>query len=110
MQNGGSQSPFPTVFDAWANPNHKRIWTPDIRQLTADAFTFHGAGTDTTAQTLTVATWHLVNNKECHERLRKELRDAIPESESDKLVSTNVLENLPYLVSHGPPVIQCDSS
>ncbi|KIX99180.1 uncharacterized protein Z520_04756 [Fonsecaea multimorphosa CBS 102226] len=97
MQEGGSGSSFPTVFDAWAKPSEKRSWTPTLKQLTADAFTFHGAGTDTTAHTLTTATWGLINNKECLEKLRVELKAAIPTPNSEQLVSSSVLENLPYL-------------
>ena len=99
MQNGGSEGSFPTVFDAWAIPNEKRTWAPDQRRLTADAFTFHGAGTDTTAHALTCATWGLINNIESYTKTRQELKEVIPEPESEKLVSTNVLENMPYLVS-----------
>ncbi|ETI24063.1 hypothetical protein G647_03432 [Cladophialophora carrionii CBS 160.54] len=97
MRNGGSVDGTPTVFDAWAKPSEKRTWTPSMRQMTADAFTFHGAGTDTTAHTLTTATWHLINNKGCLQKLRQELTEAIQEPESEQLVSTNVLETLPYL-------------
>ncbi|EXJ61096.1 hypothetical protein A1O7_05249 [Cladophialophora yegresii CBS 114405] len=97
MQNGGSEDGTPTVFDAWAKPKEKRTWTPNMRQMTADAFTFHGAGTDTTAHTLTTATWHLINNEECLQKLRAELHEAVKEPESEQLVSTNVLETLPYL-------------
>src|ERR1700742_1880282 len=105
MQHGGSGGSFPTVFDAWAKPNEKRTWTPTMKQMTADAFTFHGAGTDTTAHTLMTTTWHLINNKECFNKLREEVREVIPEPDSEQLVSVNVLENLPYLVSLPPEVI-----
>ncbi|KAJ9601988.1 hypothetical protein H2200_013547 [Cladophialophora chaetospira] len=97
MQNGGSGGSFSTVFDAWAKPSEKRSWTPSMKQMTADAFTFHGAGTDTTAHTLTTTTWHLANNKECFKKLRKEVSEVITEPDSEQLVSTNLLENLPYL-------------
>ncbi len=96
-----SSSGYPSVFQTWArNPDdEKRTFTPTLRQITADAFTFHGAGTDTTANTLTVGTWHLINEKDCLKKLQDELRGAIPEPESDPLVSWSTLENLPYLVS-----------
>jgi cytochrome P450 len=74
--------------------------------MTADAFTFHGAGTDTTAHTLTTATWHLINNKECLQKLRKEVNEAITDPENEQLVSSNVLENLPYLVSMHLPNVE----
>ncbi len=99
MQNGGSEGSFPTVFDAWAKPSEKRTWTPSMKEMTADAFTFHGAGTDTTAHALTTFAWYfMMNNKESLEKLRKELEDVIPAPDSEQLVSTNVLETLPYLV------------
>lgn len=98
MRNKGSGAAFPSVFDAWAKPGEKRTVTPSRKQLVADAFTFHAAGTDTTANTLTVGTWHLINDKEASAKLREELRGAIPTPNSDRLVSTAVLENLPYLV------------
>ncbi|EXJ65821.1 uncharacterized protein A1O5_11062 [Cladophialophora psammophila CBS 110553] len=99
LREGGSGSSFPTVFDAWAKPSEKRGFTPTLKQLTADAFTFHGAGTDTTAHALTTATWGLINNKESLEKLREELKGAIPAPHSEQLVSSSMLENLPYLVS-----------
>ena len=99
MENKGSASSFPTVFDAWAKPEKKREFTPTLRQLTADAFSFFGAGTDSTANILTVATWGLINDKEARAKLQTELRSAITDPNSEKLVSWMVLENLPYLVS-----------
>jgi hypothetical protein len=95
----GSGSSLPTVFDAFAKPDEKRKFTPDLRQLTADAFTFHGAGTDTTAHTLTMGTWHLLNDETSLGKLRHELREAIVDPNSEKLVSSSILEHLPYLVS-----------
>ncbi|OAL36555.1 hypothetical protein AYO20_04171 [Fonsecaea nubica] len=97
LQEGGSGSSFPTVFDAWAKPSEKRRFMPSLRQLTADAFTFHGAGTDTTAHALTTATWGLINNKTCIQKLHAELKGAIPVADSEQLVGSSVLENLPYL-------------
>jgi cytochrome P450 len=99
MDTKGSTSSFPTVFDTWAKQDEKRKFTPSLRQLTADAFTFHGAGTDTTAHTLTMGTWYLINDESCLAKLREELSKAISEPNSEMLVSLAVLENLPYLVS-----------
>jgi cytochrome P450 len=100
MEAKGSESSIPTVFDVWARPDEKRKFRPDLRQLTADAFTFHGAGTDTTAHTLTMGTWHLINNEDALHRLRNELHDAIADPDGKELVSSSVLERLPYLVSN----------
>jgi cytochrome P450 len=99
MKAKGSRSSFPTVFDTWAKEDEKRMFTPSLRQLTADAFTFHGAGTDTTAHTLTMGTWFLINDEACLDKLRDELSTAIPEPNSEALVSSVSLEHLPYLVS-----------
>ena len=99
MDAKGSESSIPTVFDVWAKPDEKRKFRPNLRQLTADAFTFHGAGTDTTAHALTMGTWHLINNEAALEKLRNELRNAIAHPDSKELVSSSVLERLPYLVS-----------
>jgi hypothetical protein len=101
MAEGGSGSSFPTVFDAWANPDlsEKRAFIPSMRQLTSDAATFHGAGTDTTATALMMGTWHLINNKKCLIKLRNEVKRAAVESKEVKLLSSTTLENLPYLVS-----------
>ena len=100
MDAKGSESSIPTVFDVWARPDEQRKFRPNLRQLTADAFTFHGAGTDTTAHSLTMGTWHLINNEDALRKLRNELHDAIPDPDSEKLVSSSVLERLPYLVSN----------
>ncbi|OAP62024.1 hypothetical protein AYL99_04227 [Fonsecaea erecta] len=98
MSRQGSQSKYPTVFDAWADPSFKKdSFNPTLEQLTADAFVFHGAGTDTTAHTLTLGSWHIMNNKEIVSKLRKELERVIPDPDSTQMVSTTVLEELPYL-------------
>jgi cytochrome P450 len=106
LNNGGSRGALPSVFDAWAAPSEKRNWRPSVRQITADAFTFHGAGTDTTAHTLTTATWHLMKNPAYSQRLRKELEAAIPDPQSEQMISVNVLENLPYLVRQTPGIVE----
>ena len=94
----GSFSSYPTVFDAWAVEDEKRKFRPTLRQMTADAFTFHGAGTDTTAHTLTMGTWYLLNDPVTLGNLRKELCTAIADLNSEKLISSSIIENLPYLV------------
>jgi cytochrome P450 len=56
-------------------------------------------GTDTTAHTLTMGTWYLLNNIDMVKTLRKELVDVIPDLDSAVTVSWVTLEKLPYLVS-----------
>lgn len=56
-----------------------------------------GAGTDTTSNTLTVIHFHLLDNPDIPETLRKELENAMPDKfEPAKL---GVVEKLPYLVT-----------
>ncbi|KIW37891.1 uncharacterized protein PV06_09873 [Exophiala oligosperma] len=98
MKKGGSGSGFPTVFDCWAAPNVKRTFIPRLDQLSADAFLFYGAGTDTTAYSLTCGTWGLIHNKDALTKLREELHNALGAPDpGGKLVSPSTLENLTYL-------------
>jgi cytochrome P450 len=55
-----------------------------------------GAGAETTAASLGVITFHLLDNPEILKRLREELEVALPDS--DKPVKLKELEQLPYLV------------
>lgn len=55
------------------------------------------AGTDTTAHTLTIGTWYLMKNPTMLAKLRSELRTAIPDADSNELMSAWTLEQLPYL-------------
>ena len=113
LRDGGSQSGMPTVFDSWADPSlqKKRDWQPTLRQLRADAFTFHAAGADTTAHVMTIGIWNVMVNPEIRSKLRDELVNAIPDPDGD-IISASKLENLPYLravvkeslrLGYGPP-------
>ncbi|KAJ9602769.1 hypothetical protein H2200_012549 [Cladophialophora chaetospira] len=98
LENGGSQSTFPTIFDSWADQSKRKTeWIPSIYQLTCDAFTMFAAGTDTTAHTLTIGTWYLMKNPTMLAKLRNELRTAIPNPDSNSLKPAWELEKLPYL-------------
>lgn len=55
------------------------------------------AGRETTARTLTVATFHLLANQDVTARLKNELKSVMPEPESQ--VELRILEQLPWLVS-----------
>ncbi|OJD31473.1 cytochrome p450 [Diplodia corticola] len=55
------------------------------------------AGSDTTAYTLSVGTFHILNAPEAREKLEKELREHIVDP--DQMPSLGDLENLPYLVA-----------
>jgi len=69
-------------------------------ELAGDAYLFFAAGTDTTANTLAFGTWYLLNNDEARQKLKRELKDFIPDPRSDKLKTWQELEKLPYLVRH----------
>lgn len=88
---------IPTIFDIALNPDPKKgQFTPNDEELTADARGMFTAGTHTTANALTYATWHVLKNPEIERKLVAELRHAMP----DQHVRTDwqTLETLPYLV------------
>ena len=87
-----------SVFDTTLSPKfEKGQFTPSERDLTADAFTFMSAGTETSSQTLEVAVFNVLDGPpHILERLKGELRQAIPEKRM--IVEWATLEKLPYLV------------
>jgi cytochrome P450 len=67
---------------------HSRLWQEGQVVI--------GAGADTVSITLTIIHFHLLDNVDVLEKLRKELEDAMPDRfEPAKL---GVVEKLPYLV------------
>ncbi|MCJ1396152.1 hypothetical protein MMC18_009041 [Xylographa bjoerkii] len=64
-------------------------------RLTDEAFIFITAGTETTARTLAVISFHLMDNPDVLQRLREELKTVLPKP--DSAVSSSTLENLPYM-------------
>lgn len=69
-----------------------------IDRLVDEGTTIIFAGTETTARALSVAIFHLLNNKSLLENLRSEL-NTLPPTE-DHAYTCAQLENLPYLVNH----------
>ena len=67
----------------------------ELQRLGDEAQTVLGAGLETTAWTLTVATFHILNNPQILKTLRDELQQAIP-NPSDVL-DWQHLEKLPHL-------------
>jgi cytochrome P450 len=68
---------------------HSRLWQEGLVVV--------GAGTDTTAGTLTVIHFWLLQKPEILQKLRAELEEVMPNKfDSPKLI---VVENLPYMVS-----------
>ena len=69
----------------------------DINRLTDEAFIFITAGTETTARTLSILSFHIMNNPDVLKLLREELKTVMPDPKSS--VTSSTLENLPYMVS-----------
>ena len=86
-----------TLFDEYLDkdlpPEEKETWV-----LQGAAANFVGAGTETTARTLAVTSYYLLQNPKMLEKLRGELRAVMPTRDSRP--SLPKLETLPYLVSH----------
>lgn len=68
--------------------------TPD--RLLQEAEQFIVAGSETTGNTLTVTTFHILQNPDVQYKLRQELRDANIQFDHD--INVAALQNLPYLV------------
>ncbi|OQE44489.1 hypothetical protein PENCOP_c002G01106 [Penicillium coprophilum] len=84
----------PTIFDALTNlelPESERT----LDRLEDESALLLGAGTETTARSITVAMFHLINNKEIMAKLRTELKTVLPTPRSK--ASWVDLEQLPYL-------------
>lgn len=91
----GRTTVFSELLHGDLAPEHKT----DIR-LQDEAQLIIGAGLLTTGWTLSVATFYLLSNPEVLARLRKELKEAIPDVNESDLVSGlewTELEKLPYL-------------
>lgn len=90
------------MFDSAIHPNPEKgqVVISD-ETLFSDAVTMFAAGMDTTAHTLVVATWQVLNHADVLKRLKDELRQAMPKP-TDTLDWAS-LENLPYLVRNPSP-------
>lgn len=64
-------------------------------RLTQEAMSLSGAGIETTMWTLSVATFHVLNNPSIQDRLVAELVEAMPDPAT--ILSWPQLEKLPYL-------------
>ena len=72
-----------------AEKTHARLWQEGQIVI--------GAGADTTANTLTVTHFYILDNPNVRRKLETELREALPHK--DAPVALSVVEKLPYLVS-----------
>ena len=73
---------------------------PTVEQLKDEGYSIVGAAADTTGNTLTVATYHILSNNEIYKRATEELTGAFPRGDAELDFLT--LEKLPYLVRRVP--------
>ena len=79
------------MFDAMLHPDvSKGQVTPSENDMVADGCLMIAAGTDTTANSLGLALWHISKNPKIEERLLTELRVAMPSVKDS--VTSEVLE------------------
>ena len=103
-----SSNDAPTVFDLMLNPTRpkildSRVVTPSISDQTADAFLLLLAGTDTTAHTLVVAVFNILEQPTVLARLKAELRQIMPQPGT--LPRLADLERSQFLVSRTPRLV-----
>lgn len=82
---------FEELRDSTLPPQEK-----SVERLMDEGFILIGAGGETTAQTLAVLTFHLLNNPLVLQKLQTELDTAMPDP--SRPMSWQQLEQLPYLV------------
>ncbi|ODM14270.1 hypothetical protein SI65_10325 [Aspergillus cristatus] len=83
-----------TILSTLAGPKMpQHLRTPD--RLMNEGFGLATAGTETTARSLSLATYHLLSREDVRNKLRGELTEAIPTL--DVRPTWNQLEKLPYL-------------
>ncbi|RDW75998.1 cytochrome P450-1 [Coleophoma crateriformis] len=85
-----------TVFDEILDSNLSDFEKRPER-LMEDAQNIAIAGTETTAWTLSVITFHLLRNPAILQKVKEELRDAIPDPDVPQ--SIKMMEQLPYLTA-----------
>jgi cytochrome P450 len=79
---GEVESKIPTMFDAmlWPDADKGQV-TPPKDDMVADGSLMIAAGTDTTANVLGTALWHVSQDKEVERKLVEELKRGIPDRE-----------------------------
>lgn len=88
---------FPTIV--WelthsdALPKHEKT----VERVAAEARIILGAGFETTGNMLTHLTYNILSDKGVHDRLTRDLEEAIPDS--DSIPNYPTLEKLPYLTA-----------
>lgn len=93
-EKGADQPSHTTIFNEILNsklPPEEMT----VRRLAEEANIIVGAGSDTVKHTLAVATFYVLDNEQIQQKLRRELREAMPER--DSTLPLTELEALPYL-------------
>ena len=78
-------------------PSHQRADEKTLSALQNEAISITSAALETTKATLSLATFWILQDRAVHERLHRELADAIPDA--PRMPPLAELEKLPYL--HG---------
>lgn len=84
-----------TIFDILLDPSLPPA-EKTLACLSKEGLIILGAGSETTANTISLVIYHLVNNPAILERLHEELKAVIPTP--DSAAKWSDLERLPYLV------------
>jgi len=87
-----------TIFHELLDPSSTDEETsslPSVERLYGEALSFCTAAADTTGNAMEMAAYHVVTNSDIYDKLKKELREAFPNSSTDLDYTT--LEKLPYL-------------
>ena len=93
----------PTIFSELLNYNADGFVVPTSHGLTDDAYSILAAAADTTGNTMTIAAFNVMSNRQIYESLRNELFEAFPDPNTTLDFAT--LERLPYLVKNFDPSI-----
>lgn len=96
LQNKSSTSETGTVMEVMCGPSMPEDMRGAVR-LSNEGFSLIIGGTETTARSLVVAAFHILDNMSIKTKLREELRTVMPTPESRP--TWRQLEQLPYLVS-----------
>jgi len=88
-----------TIYHHFLTPQPDSLRHPPVTRdwLLDEGLYLRFAGSDTVGNTCTVAAYHILNNKEVHQKLSSVLKEAWPDK--DLPPSYETLEKLPYLVS-----------
>lgn len=89
---GSSATIFEDILESKLPPNE--LW---LQRFVEESTSVNGAGQETVMWTLTVATFHILNDPHIQNCLRAELADAMPDPTI--LLPWDQLEKLPYLAA-----------